>query len=134
MPMNVIQPSIEVREDQAVVATVLADVGEAVLTLGMVNSLAFTVSNAGTAALTDFALLASTGPSAPFKVLLSGTDWDTASGILTVTDAAINTLASGASALAMAKVGPVYAVKFQAKVGSGSAALAVHGIVNNGSL
>lgn len=103
------------------VDTTLEDVGGAVILAGECSDVVFTVSNLTAAiALSDFSLMIQTHESADFINYITGTTWETVAAPLTFKSANVNTLAGAATAHARVDVGPVYAIKFQAKAASGT--------------
>ncbi len=103
------------------IAGTLTDIGEPVefYGQGVPQTIAFELSNTG-AALTDFALLAKMSPDASgYQTLISGATWNTVAGNLKEVAGTLNTLASGSKGAAVVEIGPVYAFKFQASIGSG---------------
>jgi len=79
----------------------------------------------GYSALADFRLLAKVHKNSDAIVLLSGSEWGTATGILRHKVGAINTLAANGHGVAYIDIGPLYAIAFDAK-GAG-ANIAVNG-------
>lgn len=92
--------------------------------IGGLTKLAFEVEALSTA-LTDFALLGQAHAAGAWHTLLSGSDWGTVAGILKHKVGALNTLAADAAAMAYVDIGPLYAIKFQAK--SDGASIATNG-------
>ena len=125
------------QHDTTFTATSLSDIvddttSEAVIVLnGQDGLLAFELTNTGVA-LTDFAILFQPHEAAAFTVAISGATWGSVAGILEHVVGALNTLASGATAFAIVKCGPVYAVKFQAKVASSTTDVKVSGQAGRG--
>lgn len=79
------------------------------------------LKNAGSAALTDFALLGKTHPTGEWMTLINTTTWNTLGNILihrTTTAGNVSTLAASAKATAKVDVRGLWAVKFQASCGT----------------
>jgi len=113
----------------------LADIG-AVETYGKMPWISFTVKNThATQALTDFAVLVQDSKGGEWATLWSGTDWADATlfrdgswiGTSNSTDANLKILPAGEWCKIVLFVGPVYAVKFQAKDGAAAATIAING-------
>lgn len=85
---------------------------------GNYNNVMLSLENTG-ANLTDFQMLGQVYRDGPWKTLITGATWGTISGPLKNFVGALNTLASGSSALAYYDLGYLYAVKFQAKIANG---------------
>lgn len=114
------------------VGTSFEDIGELILEpdrdLGVktrARAIAFEVQNADASiALADFALLVKTHPNGSYHTLVSGSAWDDILGVGTP-----NTLAAASRALKIAPdLGPLYALKFQAKSASGNIWITVRGM------
>ena len=123
--------------DATFTATSLADIvddtsSSAVIVLnGQDSDIVFELTNDGQI-LTDFALLVQPHKDAAFTIAISGSTWGTVAGILKHFVGALNTLADGATAMALVNVGPVHAIKFQAKIASSTTDVKVSGQAGRG--
>jgi hypothetical protein len=84
------------------------------------------MTNAGAAALTDFALLGKIHPTGDWVTLISGAGWNTLGNILihrTTSTGNVSTLGAAATATAKIDVRGVWAVKFQASCGTTTAVI-----------
>lgn len=116
----------------AAVGTSFEDIGELVFEpdrdIGVkskARALSFEVENAhATVAMADFALLVKAHQNGGYHSLVSGSAWDDITGV-----GSVNTLAAESKALKIiVDLGPVYAVKFQARSASGNIPVTVRGM------
>jgi hypothetical protein len=108
------------RANTTVAAAALEDVGAEMILAGRYDRIVLEIQNNGAAAgddLADFAILVKPHHSAGWITLISGGSWASLtadySAFFFVTDP--SSLAKGASSYVNVYLGPVYAVKFQAK-------------------
>lgn len=112
----------------AAVGTSAAVVDEAVALADGSTQVLFTIANTGVA-LNSFALEIRAIGDDNWQTLLSGTDWaDQTIVILPYCLGAPATLANGAKATALVKMGPVAAIRFKASVAATTTALTIKGV------
>lgn len=104
----------------------LTDIGDAIEYLfqgerKIPKLVAFEIANTGTA-FNAFALLGKVHPDGVYKTLLSGTDWDSAAGILKKVVGSPKNLANAATAIAVVDIEGLYAIKFQSSISGGTLA------------
>lgn len=85
---------------------------------GDFSQIALDLTNTGQN-LTDFQMLGKVHRSGGWHVMITGATWNTVAGNLKEVVGTLNTLASGSAGMAVVETGPLYAVKFQAKIANG---------------
>ena len=110
----------------ATTGTGLTDILEVILGEEGYKDLWFQVVNTGVN-LTGFSLLGKVHTDGAYVTLLTTTGWDSVAGLLKFVSGTIKTLANAATGHAYVDIGPLYAIKFQASVGSSTTSVAIKG-------
>lgn len=101
---------------------------------GFGGDIAAEVHNAGAVALSDFRIQAKVHPGSEFFTVLAGTDFDSTTNLLLkmASETGPHQLGGAARANLLVNIGPVFALRFQAKTASSTTTVGLRGRAERG--